>query len=94
MSDDLVPATDDLQRTVAQTTRDRRIAPTPGGAHVGHGTPNELVAPAAGAYLEIIGPDLGQADHAGARPFGVDGRIRERLVARLMTPTGDVTPTG
>ncbi len=86
MIDHLVLATDDLERTVAQITRDWGITPTPGGAHVGHGTRNELVALGDGAYLEIVGPDLGQADHTGARPFGVDGRSGQRLVAWCARP--------
>lgn len=90
MIDHLVLATDDLERTVAQITREWGIAPTPGGAHVGHGTRNELVALGDGAYLEIIGPDLGQADHVGARPFAVDGRAGERLVAWCARPALDL----
>ena len=76
MIDHLVLATDDLERTVATISDGWGVTPTPGGAHVGHGTRNELVAIGDGAYLEIIGPDLAQADHTGARPFGVDGRSR------------------
>lgn len=94
MIDHLVLATDDLERTVAQITRDWGIAPTPGGAHEGHGTRNELMALGDGAYLEIIGPDLGQADHVGARPFGIDGRGGERLVAWCARPSLDLESAG
>jgi hypothetical protein len=94
MIDHLVLATDDLERSVAQITRDWGITPTPGGAHVGRGTRNELVALGDGAYLEIVGPDLGQADHTGARPFGVDAISGQRLVAWCARPLHDLESAG
>jgi hypothetical protein len=86
MIDHLVLATDELERTVAHVRATWGIEPTPGGAHLGRGTRNELVALGGGAYLEIIGPDLAQTDHTGERPFGVDGRTGERLVAWCARP--------
>lgn len=94
MIDHLVLATDDLERTVAHVCESWGVTPTPGGAHVGHGTRNELVALGGGAYLELIGPDTGQADHTGARPFGIDGRTGERLVAWCARPATSIEAAG
>jgi hypothetical protein len=90
MIDHLVFATDDLERTTAQISAEWGVTPTPGGAHVGRGTRNELVAIGGGSYLELIGPDLAQAGHHGARPFGIDGRRGERLIAWCARPDADI----
>ncbi|MCU1361199.1 MAG: hypothetical protein JWN99_2488 [Ilumatobacteraceae bacterium] len=87
MIDHLVLATDDLERTVADVTRDWGVTPTPGGSHEGRGTRNELVAIGRGSYLEIIGPDLDQPDHTGERPFGVEGRSGQALAAWCAQPS-------
>jgi Glyoxalase-like domain len=90
MIDHLVLATDDLQRTVVQIAAEWGIIPTPGGAHVGHGTRNELVGIGGGSYLEVIGPDFEQRDHTGARPFGIDQSVGERLVTWCARPAVDI----
>ena len=88
MIDHLVYATDDLERTVASFTDRFRVAPTPGGRHLGWGTRNELVGPGDGAYLELVGPDRGQHDPDGPRPFGIDDLVGERLITWCARPDG------
>jgi hypothetical protein len=90
MIDHVVLATDDLERTVAEIARDWGVQPTPGGAHVGRGTRNALVGIGPGAYLEIVGPDLDQADHIGERSFGVDRIDGRALVAWCARPSTDL----
>lgn len=46
--------------------------PIPGGSHAGRGTANLLVGAGPTTYVELIGPDKGQADPQGERPFGLD----------------------
>lgn len=56
------------------------VRPTDGGAHVGLGTRNGLLALGGTTYLEVIGPDLEQDDPSGSRPFGIDDLEAPRLV--------------
>lgn len=90
MIDHLVYATDDLERTVASFTDRFRVAPTPGGRHLGWGTRNELVGLGDGAYLELVGPDRGQHDPDGPRPFGIDDLVGERLITWCARPDGTI----
>ena len=73
MIDHLVYATSDLATTVDVLNRKLGVELTPGGQHVGLGTRNFLAGLGNGAYLEVIGPDLGQPERAEPRPFAVDG---------------------
>ncbi|MGP4008324.1 VOC family protein [Streptomyces sp. 4N124] len=84
--DHLVLATPDLVVTVAEFARRTGVAPAAGGAHVGLGTRNHLVALGGRAYLEIVGPDPEQAGHAGPRPFGVDVLSVPRTVTWAISP--------
>ncbi|WP_458246262.1 VOC family protein [Streptomyces sp. MAI_2237] len=84
--DHLVLATPDLAATVADFTRRTGVAPAPGGAHVGRGTRNFLVALGGGSYLEIIGPDPEQTDPDGPRPFAVDELAAARTVTWAVSP--------
>ena len=51
-----------------------------GGSHEGMGTANFLIGLGAGAYLEIIGPDLDQPQPVGGRWFGIDRLTAPRIV--------------
>lgn len=90
MIDHLVYATDDLERTVASFAERFGVTPTPGGRHLGWGTRNELVGLGDGAYLELVGPDTGQPDPEGPRPFGIDDLVGERLVTWCARPDGSI----
>ncbi|TDO36322.1 glyoxalase-like protein [Kribbella sp. VKM Ac-2527] len=85
--DHLVLATDDLESTVAAFQAATGVVPAAGGRHVGLGTRNYLVGLGPTAYLEIIGPDLQQAEvEPGNMPFGV-GEVRgTRLVTWAVQP--------
>jgi hypothetical protein len=78
--DHLVLGVPDLESGVRQVEALLGVAATPGGAHPGLGTRNALVSVGADAYLEIIGPDPGQAPPERGRPFGIDGLRAPRLV--------------
>ncbi|ALV32641.1 VOC family protein [Streptomyces sp. CdTB01] len=84
--DHLVLATPDLAATVADFTRRTGVAPAPGGAHVGRGTRNFLVALGGCSYLEIIGPDPEQTEPDGPRPFAVDDLTAARTVTWAVSP--------
>ena len=56
------------------------VRPSEGGAHVGLGTRNGLLALSGTSYLEVIGPDLEQESPKGSRPFGIDDLDEPRLV--------------
>ena len=86
MIDHLVLATPDVAATAATLGGEWGIALTPGGSHVGMGTRNELTGLGGATYLEVVGPDVGQPDPAGARPFGIDDLDAARLVAWCARP--------
>jgi len=85
--DHLVLAAPDLAGLVEWFRDATGVVPTPGGAHVGRGTRNELVALGGSTYLELIGPDPEQPPLAGPRPFGVDALDRPRLVTWCLRPS-------
>lgn len=78
--DHLVYATPDLQMGIERVERTLGVRASQGGQHLGRGTRNALLSLGPGAYLEIIGPDPGQAPPAQARPFGIDELKEPRLV--------------
>lgn len=84
--DHLVLATPDLAATVADFARRTGVPPAPGGAHVGLGTRNFLVALGGSSYLEIIGPDPEQTEPDGPRPFAVDELAAARTVTWALSP--------
>jgi hypothetical protein len=86
MIDHLVLATPDVSSTADALRREWGVDVLPGGSHLGRGTRNELVNLGNGAYLEIVGPDAGQAAPPFARPFGVDDIDEPRLVAWCARP--------
>lgn len=85
--DHLVLATPDLAGTVATVARLVGVEPVAGGRHSGRGTRNFLLGLGNGGYLEIIGPDIEQAEPEQARPFGIDGLTEARLVGWLARVT-------
>jgi hypothetical protein len=87
MIDHLVLATPDVAATGAALGADWGVELTPGGAHVGRGTRNELTGLGGTTYLEVVGPDAGQPDPPFARPFGVDELGAATLVAWCARPT-------
>lgn len=87
MIDHLVLATPHLRESRDAIEFDWGIAMTPGGAHLGVGTRNELTGLGGSMYLEVIGPDEGQPAPALPRPFGVDNLSEPRLVAWCARPT-------
>jgi hypothetical protein len=84
--DHLVLATPDLAATVADFARRTGVTPASGGAHVGLGTRNHLVALGGARYLEIIGPDPDQRAYGGPRPFDVDRLAGPRTVTWAISP--------
>jgi Glyoxalase-like domain len=86
MIDHLVYATTDLEKTVAEIADRLGVVPTPGGAHIGLGTRNELIGLGGDTYLELVGPDRDQPDPPNGRPFGIDTLVRPRLVAWCARP--------
>jgi Glyoxalase-like domain len=85
--DHLVYATPDVDSTCADLERRFGVRASVGGRHVGRGTRNALIAIGPAAYLEIIGPDLGQA--AVPRPpwFGIDTLTAPRLITWAVAET-------
>ena len=84
--DHLVLAGPDLDRLVAWFADVSGIAATAGGAHVGLGTRNALVALGASTYLELIGPDPDQPEPDAPRPFGIDALEGPGLVTWCLRP--------
>lgn len=70
--DHFVLAGPDLEALVEVWSTATGIVPTPGGAHDGVGTRNELVAVDSTTYIELIGPDAAQPEPQMPRPFGID----------------------
>jgi Glyoxalase-like domain len=85
--DHLVLAGPDLDGLVAWFADVSGIVPAAGGAHVGLGTRNALVALGGSTYLELIGPDPDQPEPAAPRPFGIDALERPGLVTWCLRPT-------
>jgi hypothetical protein len=86
MIDHLVLATPEVARTADELAADWGLALTPGGAHVGRGTRNELTGLGGTTYLEVVGPDEQQPDPPFPRPFGVDDLTDATLVAWCARP--------
>lgn len=92
--DHIVLATPDLAATVADFARRTGVTPAPGGAHVGRGTRNHLVALGDRAYLEIVGPDPEQPEPSGPRPLLVDEQTHAHPLTWAVRPADlDATVT-
>ena len=85
--DHLVLGTPDVEATATWIESVTGVRPSVGGPHVGRGTHNVLCSFGPSTYLEIIGPDPGQPEPAGPRPFGVDDLTEPRLVTWCARPT-------
>ncbi len=72
--DHLVLAGPDLSALSAWWAGEAGEPATPGGAHTGRGTRNELVGIDATTYIELIGPDPEQPDPGQPRGFDIDER--------------------
>jgi hypothetical protein len=86
--DHLVYATPDLDRSVEELTELLGVRAAAGGQHLGRGTRNALIALSSDSYLEIVGPDPGQATPSGPRWFGIDKLAGPRLVGWAVKATG------
>ncbi len=78
--DHLVYATTDLDKSVVDIEARLGVRPDPGGQHPGRGTRNALIALSDRSYLEVIGPDLMQAEAVCPRWFQIDSLDEPRLV--------------
>ncbi len=78
--DHIVYATTDLEHTIEVIAEQLGVTPSVGGAHPGRGTRNALLALGPLSYLEIVGPDRDQPDHATPRWFRIDTLTAPRLV--------------
>jgi len=79
-------AAPDLAAGVDEFRRLTGVRPAAGGSHTGRGTANQLVALGGASYLEIIGPDPGQAEPEQPRPFGIDTLTGPRMVTWCVRP--------
>ncbi len=89
--DHLVYAVPDLDAGTAAVESLTGVRAVAGGSHPGAGTRNALASFDDSTYFEIISVDPDQADHTGARPFGVDGLGPPRMASFAIHPTGDET---
>jgi hypothetical protein len=80
MIDHLVYATPDLDASIAYLETRLGVLAEFGGQHPGLGTRNALLSLGERRYLEIIGPDPLQQDHASPRWFGIDALTKPKLV--------------
>jgi hypothetical protein len=78
--DHLVYATTDLEKSVDDLESRLGVRPALGGQHPGRGTHNALLALSDRSYLEVIGPDMTQAEPVGPRWFQIDTLDAPRLV--------------
>jgi hypothetical protein len=85
--DHLVYATPDVDSTCADLERRFGVRASAGGRHLGRGTRNALMAIGPASYLEIIGPDLGQAGAPKPRWFGIDTLTAPRLATWAVAGT-------
>ncbi len=80
MIDHLVYATPDLDASIDYLATRLGVRAEVGGHHPGLGTRNALLSLGDRKYLEIVGPDPLQADHAEPRWFGIDRLTKPKLV--------------
>lgn len=78
--DHLVWASPDLDRLVEHVAALTAVTPVYGGRHEGRGTHNYLVGLGSDCYLELLGPDPGQAEPSRPRPMHVDDVTGPALV--------------
>ena len=77
--DHIIYATPDLDRTVEALERQLGVRATPAGSSPGRGTHSALLSLGAGAYLEIVAPDPGQA-RPSQPPWWMPGLHEPRIV--------------